>query len=98
MGYTSASWLSVEQDSAPTPLSTQACFMGLIKLVILVALVWLGLRLWRGLQQQQNRSRQQQELMVRCAHCQVHLPQSSALRANDNWYCCAEHRDEHQQR
>ncbi|MAC99981.1 hypothetical protein CNQ84_02630 [Pseudomonas abyssi] len=80
--------------------------MGLIKLIFLALLVWFALRLWRGLQRQQATQRQQQSaraqqeppLMVRCAQCQVHLPQSSALRANDNWYCCAEHRDEHQQR
>lgn len=33
------------------------------------------------------------QVMVRCAHCGVHLPQVDALqgvRGND--YCCAEHR------
>ncbi|POB05120.1 PP0621 family protein [Halopseudomonas oceani] len=75
--------------------------MGLIKLIILAALVWAALRFWRALQQQrtpQHSSQQPQTdapVMVRCAQCQVHLPQSRALRAGDQWYCCAEHRDEH---
>ena len=79
--------------------------MGLIKLIFLALLVWFALRLWRGLQRQQATQRQQQSaraqqeppLMVRCAQCHVPLPQDSALRANDHWYCCAEHRDEHSQ-
>jgi len=31
-------------------------------------------------------------LMVRCAQCQLHLPQDQALRAVDRWYCCDAHR------
>lgn len=80
--------------------------MGLIKLIILALLAWFALRLWRGLQQQQvqqrrqhsARAQQEPSLMVRCAQCQIHLPQDSALRADDHWYCCAEHRDAHRQR
>lgn len=33
------------------------------------------------------------EDMVRCAHCDMHLPKSEALRSDDRWYCCREHRD-----
>ncbi|WP_341707816.1 PP0621 family protein [Halopseudomonas sp.] len=75
--------------------------MGLIKLIILAALVWVGLRFWRALQHQRTSQQTPDQappdapVMVRCAQCQVHLPQSRALRAGDQWYCCAEHRDEH---
>ncbi|OWL88989.1 PP0621 family protein [Halopseudomonas aestusnigri] len=79
--------------------------MGLIKLIILAALVWAALRFWRAMQQQRNtenpasqRPQTDAPVMVRCAQCQVHLPESRALRAGDQWYCCAEHRDEHDNR
>lgn len=75
--------------------------MGLIKLLILVAVVWLVLKFWRRAQIGNRRAggasaRDQATaapVMVRCARCQVHLPQSRALRTDDAWYCCAEHRD-----
>lgn len=31
------------------------------------------------------------EEMVRCAHCQVYLPQSDALRQDDHFWCGPEH-------
>jgi uncharacterized protein len=73
--------------------------MGLIKLMILAAILWFALRLWRRLQgQQQPADRTPADctapVMVRCARCQIHLPQSLALRAGNNWYCCTEHRDD----
>ncbi len=30
---------------------------------------------------------------VRCRHCGTHLPKPEALRQDDDWYCCPEHRD-----
>lgn len=35
------------------------------------------------------------ESMVTCAHCGLRLPESEALGAGDEHYCCAGHRDEH---
>ncbi|UGV31479.1 hypothetical protein LO767_02935 [Halopseudomonas aestusnigri] len=78
--------------------------MGLIKLIILAALIWAALRFWRAMQQRSTETSSSQPpqpdapVMVRCAQCQVHLPESRALRAGDQWYCCAEHRDEHDNR
>lgn len=31
--------------------------------------------------------------MVRCSWCQVHLPESDALRERGEWFCCSAHRD-----
>ena len=76
-----------------------AVVMGLIKLIILGVLAWLAITLWRRAQLTRQRNTtsatkpDQAPVMVRCAHCQVHLPQDRALRAHDSWYCCAEHRD-----
>jgi uncharacterized protein len=33
-----------------------------------------------------------QELMVSCAHCGVHLPQSDSVGAGELFYCGEEHR------
>ncbi|MCA6218864.1 hypothetical protein KGA65_20165 [Ideonella sp. B7] len=33
------------------------------------------------------------QAMVRCAHCQLHLPAAEALQdAEGRWYCCEAHR------
>jgi len=37
------------------------------------------------------RSLKESEEMVRCAHCQVYLPQSEALKQNDHYWCSPEH-------
>lgn len=73
--------------------------MGLIKLIILVALVIGAVMLWRRFKAWQLSSQQgatrsaQPALMVRCAECQLHLPKDQALQAGNQWYCCAAHRD-----
>lgn len=74
--------------------------MGLIKLMMLVALViglvilWRRFKAWKISSQQRPRSGSANPpLMVRCAKCQLHLPQDQALRVNDQWYCCDAHRD-----
>lgn len=73
--------------------------MGLIKLLVLAVVVFAGVKLWRRLQARKARRSQAAadqftpEAMVRCRQCQVHIPQNKALRSNQNWYCCDEHRD-----
>lgn len=98
-------WQAVALGYTETPCTEHSDTMGLIKLIILAALVWVALRFWRAMQQQRNtensasqRPQTDAPVMVRCAQCQVHLPESRALRAGDQWYCCAEHRDEHDNR
>lgn len=72
--------------------------MGLIKLILLVVLVYLAYSFWRRLKAAQADTQRrtppsQAPRMVRCAQCQLHLPESLALRQDDQWYCCSEHRD-----
>lgn len=72
--------------------------MGLIKLFILLVLAYVALTFWRQMkaaQADRRRSTPQQQApkMVRCAQCHVHLPEHLAIRDNDQWYCCSEHRD-----
>ncbi|KKN61753.1 hypothetical protein LCGC14_0518690 [marine sediment metagenome] len=74
--------------------------MGLIKLIILIALLFLAFASWRKLKTWQAAKRPPAAspgsplLMVRCARCNVHLPQRMAIRDESNWYCCQEHLDE----
>ena len=72
--------------------------MGLIKLLILLALGYIAYTVWRRMKAvQADRQRRtppsQAPRMVRCAQCQLHLPESLALRQDDKWYCSSEHRD-----
>lgn len=75
--------------------------MGLIKLFILLVLAYIAFVFWRqfkAAQAEKHRTPPQQPpKMVRCAQCQLHLPEHLALRQDDKWYCCSEHRDVDQQ-
>jgi uncharacterized protein len=70
--------------------------MGLIRLAILVALVWL---VWRVLRQTLLAPRQappptdqSPQKMVRCAQCDVHVPLRDAVRDGERAFCSEEHR------
>ena len=45
---------------------------------------------------QQNREaerrRQQPIAIVKCQHCQLHLPENEAVAADSHWFCCDAHR------
>ena len=77
--------------------------MGLIKLFILLVLAYIAFVFWRQWKAAQAERRRagpppnQPPKMVRCAQCQLHLPEHLALRQDDKWYCCSEHRDVDQQ-
>ena len=43
-----------------------------------------------------NASPKALEEMVRCAHCGVHLPRSESVTSQGDFFCCNEHRLEHQ--
>jgi uncharacterized protein len=72
--------------------------MGLIKLILLLVLAVIVYRLWRQMKTAQADKRRSTSpppapRMVRCAQCQLHLPENLALRQDDRWYCSSEHRD-----
>lgn len=43
-----------------------------------------------------NTSPKALEEMVRCVHCGVHLPRSESVTSQGDFFCCNEHRLEHQ--
>lgn len=73
--------------------------MGLIKFIILVVLIFAALAFWRQLKAWQSKAPSPPPagsplLMVRCAKCDLHLPQNQAVSDGSKWYCCQAHRDE----
>lgn len=74
----------------------------IIRLIIFVALFWLGLKLfraWSAYQKQVEQEKAQQhapppdEQMVKCNFCGLHLPQSQAHAHEALWFCCHEHQE-----
>lgn len=74
--------------------------MGLIRLLLLIVLVWL---VWRVAKQfllghdntpppANDEHAPGEQKMVRCAQCNVHIPEGLALREQSQAFCCEEHR------
>jgi uncharacterized protein len=81
-----------------------------MKYLVVIAIVFLVLWLWRGSRREEEQEglqanaprpapRIEQQEMIRCPVCNVHFPRSDALPGPDGQlYCCAEHRARAQQR
>lgn len=79
-----------------------------MKFLVVFAVIFLGVWLWRNnrketLEKRNDETKQAvtrtalKQLMVSCAHCGVHLPQSDAVPSPDGlggapWFCSVEHR------
>ncbi|MFG6178645.1 PP0621 family protein [Halomonas sp. THAF12] len=73
----------------------------LIRLIIFAVLFFAGLKLyrmyreWKLEREDTTQAGSQGGQMVRCAWCQVHLPEDDALRDKGQWFCTADHRDKY---
>ena len=71
--------------------------MGLLRLLFFVALIVIAFWLWRRYIRPAIRPAKQAppssdpRPMVRCSHCQVHLPQTQALQEDGKWFCSQAH-------
>lgn len=71
--------------------------MGLFRLFFFVALIVAAFWLWRRYirpainGQKRTPPPVDPRPMVRCAHCQVHLPLSQAIKHDDQWFCSQAH-------
>ncbi len=72
----------------------------LLRLAILLLLIWLAWRLVRrwlagtGSASLSKRNRPKAEpvaRMVRCRHCDLHIPEREALHDGRDWYCSEAH-------
>jgi uncharacterized protein len=65
----------------------------LIVLLVITALVFGGiLRMLARVRRDGGRIHAAPARMVRCAHCDLYLPQEEALRQGEDYYCGEEHR------
>lgn len=69
--------------------------MGLPRLILLAALAAAAYWLWKKVKtlsaDTADERLQKTTQMVRCVHCNLHLPQDDAIRHNNQWYCSKEH-------
>lgn len=80
-----------------------------MKYLLVLVVIFVGIWMWRNnrLNEQMSKQRKEspptrgnkeQQTMVSCAHCGLHLPQTEALAApgadamHQVWFCSAEHR------
>ncbi|WP_173066433.1 PP0621 family protein [Sulfurimicrobium lacus] len=74
----------------------------MIKLLLLAAVVWLIYSILKNYARSVDRDETdvpatpEQEDMVRCAQCGVHLPKSESILSRGEFYCSEEHRRQHQ--
>ncbi len=73
--------------------------MGIVRLLIIGAGVWIAFRLYRYLANRATISdsrtgSRSSKNMVQCKSCGLHIPIDEALLKNDDHYCCSEHRDQ----
>ena len=72
--------------------------MGLIRLIILGLVIWLVWRLVNNVKARVNTSKKpeakiENQSMVSCQYCSVHVPQQEAVKHDDSWFCSQSHRD-----
>lgn len=72
--------------------------MNLIRLLVIAAIIWLILRIFKNWQEKNAISKKnstknsQIKNMVQCSKCGVHLPEQEALKSDNQFYCCEEHK------
>lgn len=72
--------------------------MGLIRVIIIVFIGWLLFRLFRHWQNRisskPTEAGEKIDTMVKCAYCGVHVPQKTAIKYNDQFFCSEEHKND----
>ena len=70
----------------------------LIRVIILVAIIWLVYRLikqWRAQTHSLKKNKQEKiETVVKCDQCGIHIPENEAIADNTGTFCSKAHRDE----
>lgn len=78
----------------------------IIRLIIFAVLFLAGLKLYRMYREwkldreellEDDREDSRGNQMVRCAWCQVHVPENEAQREGGEWFCSSAHRDRYLQ-
>ncbi len=63
--------------------------MGIIKLIIIVLIVWLGISVWRKFRKtaDNNLSQPSTSKMLSCSVCKTHIPENEAILQDGKVYC-----------
>jgi uncharacterized protein len=63
--------------------------MGIIKLIIIVLIVWLGISLWKQFRKKPDNNIPQPSTskMLSCSVCKTHIPENEAILQNGKVYC-----------
>jgi len=67
--------------------------MGIVKLIILAMVIFLGFSLFKKFRKPVNHTDQQPSTnkMVACSVCKTHIPENEAIIHNGKVYCSKEH-------
>ncbi|NOX08952.1 MAG: hypothetical protein GXP22_05605 [Gammaproteobacteria bacterium] len=69
----------------------------MFKTLVLLAALWLAIRLLRNWLEQRNASltseKQKNGSMVQCHYCGTYIPEQDSIYSDGNHYCCNDHRD-----
>ena len=66
----------------------------MFRLLFWIALIGIAIWLWKRIKNPAARPSQptdDTQVMVRCAHCNLHVPQREALERSGSWYCSSRH-------
>ncbi len=73
--------------------------MNLIRLLVIVAIIWLVYRMYQNWLSNKKTSPPKQqagtsdiENMVQCSTCGVHIPEQEALKLGKQFFCCEAHK------
>jgi uncharacterized protein len=63
--------------------------MGIIKLIIIVLIIWLGISVWRKFRKttDNNLSQPSTSKMLSCSVCKTHIPENEAILQDGKVYC-----------
>ena len=70
--------------------------MNLIRLIVIALIVYLVIQIikrWSANKNAQNKGKLEEQNMVRCETCQLHLPENEALQKDGKFYCSQAHID-----
>jgi len=75
--------------------------MGTMKLLVIIALFWLGWIIWRRYLVYRAMFKKSQEehysQVLPCHYCGLHVPEEESIVVNNKVYCCQAHYQQEQQ-
>ncbi len=72
--------------------------MGLFRLLVVLALIWLAYSIYKRIQSSRGSSVEDHkealsQKMVTCEVCDIHIPLNEAIEENNHYFCSTEHLD-----